>query len=112
MARYLMGRETLSQLGIQTSGSHQNLYQLLQQLADAAVPARNKLYGENRVALENFIAHTGDIATELNVSLARVLEGVQGQDLAFQQGDAQQAEATRAAQGRADFASARFSRSV
>lgn len=110
VARYLMGRETLSALTTQTGGSHDELRTLLHQLAAVAMPIRNKLHGENRVALENFLAHTDDIATELHVALGRVLEGTQGQDVAFKQADAAQGEATMAAMGRADFDSARFSR--
>lgn len=109
MARYLMGRETLSRLTTQTSGSTDDLRSLLHQLASAAMPIRDKLHGDNRVALDNFIFHTDDIATELHVALTRVLEGTQGQNVAFREADAAQSDATRSAMGRADFDAARFS---
>lgn len=109
VARYLMGRETLTTLTAQTSGSTDELRSLLHQLAAAAMPVRDKLHGDNRVALDNFIAHTDDIATELHVALNRVLEGTHGQNVAFRQADAAQADSTRAAMGRADFDAARFS---
>jgi hypothetical protein len=108
VVRYLMGRQTLTTLTTQTSGSTDELRTLLHQLAAAAVPARDKLVGDNWVALTNFINHTDDIATELHVALNRVLEGTHGQNVAFREADAAQADSTRAAMGRADFDSARF----
>lgn len=105
-----MGRETLSTLTKQSDTSYGHLKQLLDKLAQAAMPIRDKLHGENRVALDNFINHTDEIAAEMHTALGRHVEGTAGQNRAFTQADAEQASATRAAEGRADYSSANFSR--
>lgn len=105
-----MGRETLSTLTTQTDTSYGNLRQLLHRLANAAMPIRDKLHGENRVALDNFINHTDEIALEMHQALGRHVEATAGQNRAFTSADAQQGDATRAADGQAGYSSINFSR--
>lgn len=104
-----MGADVLSNLTKQTSTSHDDLGSLVHQLADAATPLQDRFNGEGKAAFNSFKLHTDEIATELNAALASVLEGIQGQDVAFRQGDAQMAEQTRALQSGAGFEAARFS---
>lgn len=103
-----MGAETLSTLSTRTSSSHDDLGGLVRQLAAAADPLQDKFNGAGKAAFNSFKLHTDDIATDLNRALASVLEGVQGQDLAFKQGDQQMADETQALQGGVSFDAARF----
>ena len=108
MARYAMGDTTLSTLTRQTSTSSDDLGTLVRQLAAAADPIQNDFQGAGRMAFDEFKAHTDEIANGLDAALRLVLAGVGGQDSAFAQGVAQQAEETRTLMASANFDSARF----
>ncbi|HEX8488475.1 MAG TPA: WXG100 family type VII secretion target [Propionibacteriaceae bacterium] len=107
--KFAMGAETLSTLSTRTSSSHDDLGGLVRQLAAAADPLQAKFNGAGKAAFNNFKAHTDEIAVDLNRALASVLQGVQGQDMAFKQGDQSMAEETQSLQASAAFDSARFS---
>ena len=107
--KFSMQADTLGTLGKKTSSSHEDLGALVKDLFSAADDLHGKFNGAGKAAFNDFKAHTDDIATELNAALASVLQGVQGQDRAFQQGDDQMADDMRSAQSRANFSSARFS---
>lgn len=107
--KFDMGADTLSTLAKQTSSSHDDLGAWVHRLAAAADPLQDKFNGAGKAVFNEFKLHTDDIAVDLNRALAAVLEGVQGQDTAFQQGDQQMADETRALQAGASFDSARFS---
>jgi len=106
--KFAMGADTLSTLSKQTSSSHDDLGSLVKQLAAAADPIQKNFNGAGKAAFNEFKLHTDEIANDLNRALASVLEGVQGQDLAFKQGDQQMADETRRLQAGAGWSSARF----
>jgi uncharacterized protein YukE len=106
--KFAMGADTLTTLTKQTSGSHDNLGSLVKSLFTCAAPLYDKFNGSGRGAFDQFNGRTNEIANELNSALASVLGGIQGQNVAFQQGDQQMADETRAAQSGASFDAARF----
>lgn len=109
--KFDMGSATLSTLVTQTSGSQQDLGALVQQLVVAAEPLEGKFNGAGRAAFDNFKARVDEISADLNSSLARILEGQGGMNLAFQIGDQEAADNATSAVGQANFDGARFSSS-
>ena len=107
--KFAMGASTLTQLGQRTSSSHEDLGALVRRLEQSAAPLEGRFNGAGRQAFDQFKANTDSIAAELNAALAAVLDGIHGQDSAFQQGDSDMSDQTRAAQSGAGFDSARFS---
>lgn len=106
--KFAMGSETLTQLTQKTSGAGDDLGALVRQLADAAEPLEGRFNGAGRAAFDRFKIEVDGIAVELNSALASVLQGIQGQDRAFREGEQQIADETTAAQGGASFEAARF----
>jgi uncharacterized protein YukE len=106
--KFAMGAETLSVLTKQTSTSHDDLGSLVKELFASAEPLQSKFNGAGRGAFDKFKGSTDEIAGELNAALAAVLGGIQGQNVAFQQGEQQMVDETNSAQAGAGFDSARF----
>ena len=104
-----MGVETLSTLTRQTGTRQQSLGELVRRLAQAADPLQHKFSGEGAAVFAQFHAHSEEIANDLDRALASVLEGIQGQDRAFVQGDQAMADDTRSTMGSISWDSARFS---
>jgi uncharacterized protein YukE len=109
MMKFAMGAETLTVLTKQTSSANEDLGSLVKQLFAAAEPLQGKFNGAGRAAFDKFKGETDLIANELNAALAAVLGGIQGQNTAFITGEQQMVDETTAAQGGANFESARFS---
>jgi uncharacterized protein YukE len=105
--QFSMGVETLSTLSRQTDSRQQSLGSLVRELAAAADPLQHKFTGEGAAVFVQFHAHSEEIARNLDRALASVLEGIQGQDRAYVQGDQAIADDTRAALG-SSFDSGRF----
>jgi uncharacterized protein YukE len=101
--------ETLTVLTKQTSSANEDLGSLVKQLFAAAEPIQGKFNGAGRAAFDKFKGETDLSANELNSALAAVLGGIQGQNTAFVTGEQQMVDETTAAQGSANFESARFS---
>jgi len=104
-----MGAQTLSQLTTATSSAHDDLGANVRALAEAAAPLEGRFNGEGRAAFDRFKLDTDQIATELNLALAAVLGGIDGQNVAFVDGEQQMTEETSAAHSGAAFDAARFS---
>jgi uncharacterized protein YukE len=107
--KFDMGAETLGQLTKQTSSASDDLGALVKELFRAAEPIQDKFHGAGRAAFDRFKGETDSIATELNAALFSVLSGIDGQNVAFLQGEEQMVTETSAAQAGAGFESARFS---
>lgn len=107
-----MGAQTLAQLTTATSSAHDDLGANVRALYDAAAPLESRFNGEGRAAFDRFKADTDQIAVELNAALAAVLGGIEGQNVAFVDGEQQMAQETGAAYSGAAFDSARFSSSA
>lgn len=104
-----MGAQTLSQLTTATSSAHDDLGANVRALSKAAEPLEGRFNGEGRAAFDRFKAETDQIATDLNLALAAVLGGIDGQNVAFLDGEQQMTEETTAAHSGAAFDAARFS---
>jgi hypothetical protein len=107
--KFDMGAETLGQLTKQTSSASDDLGALVKELFRAAEPIQDKFHGAGRAAFDKFKGETDAIATELNGALFSVLAGIDGQNVAFLQGEEQMVTETSTAQAGAGFESARFS---
>lgn len=103
-----MGAETLSQLTRNTSSAHDDLGAQVHRLAAAADPLEGKFNGAGRAAFDRFKTETDRIATELNLALAAVLGGIDGQNVAFVEGEQQMTDETNTAYAGANFEAARF----
>lgn len=106
--KFDMGNAVLSTLTKGTEGSHQDLGTLVTSLVTAVEPLEGKFNGSGRVAFDQFKGSTDQIATDLNGSLAAILQGQAGMDGAFQVGDVEASDNATAAQGQANFDAARF----
>lgn len=104
-----MGAETLSQLTTATSSASDDLGANVRALYDAAAPLENRFNGQGRAAFDRFKAETDEIANELNRALTAVLTGIDGQNVAFLDGEQAMVEETGSAYAGAGFESARFS---
>src|SRR5918998_4897967 len=87
--KFAMGAETLTQLNRQTSSANDDLGSVVKELFAAAEPIQGKFNGAGRAAFDAFKGETDRIANDLNGALAAVLGGIQGQDLAFVDGEQQ-----------------------
>ena len=106
--KFAMGAETLSQLTTATSSASGDLGALVRELVVAAEPLQGRFNGAGRAAFDQFKATADEIADELNAALRAVLGGIEGQNVAFVQGEQQMVEETRSAHTAAGFDSARF----
>lgn len=107
--KFAMGAGTLTHLSKQTSSAHDDLGSVVRKLAIAAEPLEKKFNGNARAVFNQFKARTDQIAVDLNSALSAVLEGIQGQDAAYLQGEQQMVDATSSAQAGVSFDAARFS---
>jgi uncharacterized protein YukE len=107
--KFAMGAETLGQLTKQTSSANDDLGSVVKELFAAAEPIQGKFNGAGRAAFDAFKGETDRIANELNAALAAVLGGIDGQNVAFIQGEEQMVAETTTAQAGANFDGARFS---
>ena len=107
--KFAMGAETLGQLTKQTSTATDDLGALVKELFAAAEPIQGKFNGAGRAAFDKFKGETDRIAGELNGALFAVLGGIDGQNVAFLQGEEEMVSQTTAAQSGANFDAARFS---
>jgi hypothetical protein len=107
--KFAMGAETLGQLTKQTSTATDDLGALVKELFAAAEPIQGKFNGAGRAAFDKFKGETDRIAGELNGALFAVLGGIDGQNVAFLQGEEQMVSETGSAQAGANFEAARFS---
>ena len=107
-----MGAQTLTQLTTATSSASDDLGANVRALYDAAAPLESRFNGEGRAAFDRFKADTDQIATELNSALSAVLGGIDGQNVAFVDGEQQMAQDTSTAHSGAGFDAARFSSSA
>jgi hypothetical protein len=107
--KFAMGAETLGQLTKQTSSASDDLGSVVKELFAAAEPIQGKFNGAGRAAFDAFKGETDRIANELNGALAAVLGGIDGQNVAFIQGEEQMVSETATAQAGANFEAARFS---
>ena len=106
--KFAMGNDVLSRLGQQTSSRSDELVSLVHQLADAGAPLESKFNGAGRAAFDRFKANVDQVGVELSSALNAVLEGIRGQDVAFQSGDQSMSEDVSRLQGSSDFDAARF----
>ena len=107
--KFAMGAGVLTALARKTSTSSDDLGAVVRELSAAAEPLEGRFHGAGRQAFDRFRRRTGEIAVELDTALASVLVGIDGMDRAFTEGDQTMADETRATEGSASFASARFS---
>ncbi len=106
--KFDMGNTTLSALSKGTEGSHQDLGSLVTGLVAAVQPLEGKFNGAGRAAFDGFKARTDQVAADLNSSLAAILQGQGGMNIAFQSGDMEASDNASVAQGQANFDGARF----
>jgi uncharacterized protein YukE len=106
-----MGAQTLGQLSTATGSAHDDLGQNVRDLADAGSELEGRFNGTGRAAFDRFKADSEQIAIELNQALAAVLGGIDGQNTAFLEGEAQMEQETTTAHRGAGIESARFSSS-
>lgn len=106
--KFDMGQATLSSLAQQTSGSHDDLGQLLRQLIAASAPLEGKFNGAGRVAFDSFKARSDQITADLNGAVAAIITGQSGMDTSFGEGDTQMADNSRSSEAGANFDAARF----
>jgi uncharacterized protein YukE len=106
--KFDMGSQTLSQLSTQTSTAGQDLGALVRRLAEAAEPLEGKFNGAGRAKFDQFKANVDQIATDLSTALGAVLQGIQGQNRAFAQGDTQMADTTGQTMSSINFDAAKF----
>jgi uncharacterized protein YukE len=107
--KFAMGAQVLTQLTKQTSSANDDLGALVKQLFSAADAIQGKFNGNGRAAFDKFKGQTDQIAAELNSALAAVLGGINGQNVAFVQGEQQMVDDTNSAAAGANFDAARFS---
>ena len=106
--KFAMGADTLGVLGKATSGSSDELSQLVRQLLEAAEPLEGQFQGAGRAAFDSFKARTDGISAELKLALDGVLGGIAGMDRSFQEGESSMVEQTRSLESGASFDAARF----
>ncbi len=106
--KFDMSTTTLSALAKGTDGSHQDLGSLVRGLVASVEPLEGKFNGAGRAAFDGFKARTDQVAADLNGSLAAILQGQGGMDLAFATGDIESSDNAAQAQGQANFDGARF----
>ncbi|HKJ12382.1 MAG TPA: hypothetical protein VJ976_08345 [Ornithinimicrobium sp.] len=106
--KFDMGSATLSTLTTDTRSTHQDLSALVAELVRATEPLHGSFNGAGRVAFDRFKASVDEVASDLNRSLAAILEGQAGLDHAFRDGDLQSGDNAAHAQAQGDFAAARF----
>lgn len=113
MATFDMGAETLSRLTQQTSTAHDDLGAQVQRFVAAAAEAlEGKFNGTARTAFDKFKVDADQAATELNLALAAVLAGIDGQNVAFIEGEQQMTDETNSAYAATNFDAARFRRAA
>lgn len=106
--KFDMGNTTLSALAKGTAGSHEDLGSLVTALVASVQPFEGKFNGAGRAAFDGFKARTDQVAADLNSSLAAIVQGQGGMDLAFATGDLESSDNATQAQGQANFDGARF----
>lgn len=106
--KFDMGNTTLSTLTKGTDGSHQDLGAMVKSLIASVEPLEGKFNGAGRAAFDSFKARTDEVSADLNNSLAAILGGQSGMDMAFQTGDVETSDNASQAQGQANFDGARF----
>lgn len=92
-----MGSETLTQLTRHTSTAHDELTASVHKLAAAADPLEGRFNGSARGAFDRFKYGADEIANRLNLALASVLAGVDGQNVSFLEGEQEMSDQTNAA---------------
>ncbi|MGB5950934.1 MAG: hypothetical protein WBG57_00295 [Ornithinimicrobium sp.] len=110
--KFDMGNATLSVLSKGTQGSHEDLGTLVTRLVTCVEPLEGAFNGAGRAAFDAFKMRTDQVAADLNGSLAAILQGQGGMDVAFQAGDMESADNATTAQDSADFDGARFASRV
>ncbi|MGB3827782.1 MAG: hypothetical protein WA962_03320 [Ornithinimicrobium sp.] len=106
--KFDMGNTTLSTLSKATDGSHQDLGSLVRALVTSVEPLEGRFNGAGRAAFDAFASRTEQVAADLNGSLAAIMQGQGGMDLAFATGDMESSDNAARAQGQANFDGARF----
>lgn len=97
VVQFDMGQSTLSTLGQQTQGQHEDLGSLVKKLVAAVTPLEGKFNGAGRAAFDAFKANANTVADDLNSSLAQIIGGQSGMNTAYQTGDQEfHSNATRA----------------
>lgn len=107
--RFDMGSGTLTALTKQTGSANQDLGALVKRLIEAARPLEGKFNGAGKGAWDSFKANGDQIAADLNRSLGSMNIGQSEMDLAFIEGESEQADNATQTQSSANFDAARFS---
>ncbi|CAM4383536.1 hypothetical protein [Nocardiopsis rhodophaea] len=108
MSRWDFGDQTLTTLARSTSGSTDELSNLINQLIQAAEPLSGKFNGAGKAAFDSFKARADQITADLNTGLGRVNEGQYGMQSAFSTGSQTMADDANRNMSAANFDAAKF----
>ncbi|TDQ52266.1 hypothetical protein [Actinorugispora endophytica] len=108
MSRWDYGDQTLSTLARTTSGSKDELGDLIGQLIQAAEPLAGKFNGAGKAAFDSFKARSEQITADLNAGLGSINEGQHGMQTAFSEGSQSMADEAQRNMGAANFDAAKF----
>lgn len=106
--KFDMGASTLGTLSQQTTGSSDELTQLVNQLVESVAPLQGKFNGSGRAAFDSFKARTDQISAELNSALSAINLGQSQMNMSTQTGDQESADNATRSQGSANFDAANF----
>lgn len=106
--KFDMGAETLGSLRTKTSGSNDELGNLIKQLVQAAAPLEGNFNGAGKAAFDRFKMRADEITSDLNRSLSAILGGIGGMDTSFREGEQDMATNASSTEGAANFDAARF----
>lgn len=106
--KFKMGADVLVTHTRLTQSAGDQLANLVRQLAESASPLEGQFQGAARATFDNFKARADDIAVELDNALTAMLQGVDGMNTAFVQGEQEQIDATKSAESGSAFEAARF----
>ncbi|WP_017591979.1 hypothetical protein [Nocardiopsis potens] len=108
MTRWDFGEQTLTTLTQNTSGSGDELSDLITKLIDAAEPLVGKFDGSGKAAFDSFKSRADQITADLNAGLGSINEGQRGMDQAFSEGSQTMADEANQNMGTANFDAAKF----
>lgn len=108
MSRWDFGEQTLTTLARSTSGSSDELADLITQLIQAAEPLSGKFNGAGKAAFDSFKARSDEITADLKAGLGSINEGQYGMQSAFSTGNQTMADDANRNMSTANFDAAKF----
>ena len=107
-SRWDFGDQTLVTLAQNTSGSQDELGNLIKQLIQAAEPLSGKFNGPGKAAFDSFKARADQITAHLNAGLGSINQGQRGMQAAFSEGSQTMADEANRNMSAANFDAAKF----